>query len=168
MIHDAVHTAGVIGCQSLHFETAQAIGATTPVFTAVLAVAMMGKRESGIVYAALLPVVIGIVIATGATGIPSCVMGCQHCKFSQHVRNDVSTHANCIDDRAGAEPLFDMTGFSAAVIATAMRALKSVLQVSGVIHMILCNCRQASASLLRPHAYTSFMPESASVCRACC
>jgi drug/metabolite transporter (DMT)-like permease len=44
----------------------QAIGATTPVFTAVLAVAMMGKRETGIVYAALLPVVIGIVIATGA------------------------------------------------------------------------------------------------------
>lgn len=27
---------------------------------------MMGKRETGIVYAALLPVVIGIVIATGA------------------------------------------------------------------------------------------------------
>lgn len=50
----------------LHAGALQAIGATTPVFTAVLAVAMMGKRESGIVYAALLPVVIGIVIATGA------------------------------------------------------------------------------------------------------
>ena len=51
-----------------HLTLVQAIGATTPVFTAVLAVAMMGKRESGIVYAALLPVVIGIVIATGAAG----------------------------------------------------------------------------------------------------
>jgi hypothetical protein len=30
---------------------------------------MMGKRETGIVYAALLPVVIGIVIATG-TAVP--------------------------------------------------------------------------------------------------
>ena len=30
---------------------------------------MMGKRETGVVYAALLPVVIGIVIATGA-GLP--------------------------------------------------------------------------------------------------
>jgi drug/metabolite transporter (DMT)-like permease len=85
----------VLGNVALRFipvSFSQAIGATTPVFTAVLAVAMMGKRETGIVYAALLPVVIGIVIATGA------------------------------------EPLFDMAGFSAAVIATAMRALKSVLQ----------------------------------------
>lgn len=85
----------VLGNVALRFipvSFSQAIGATTPVFTAVLAVAMMGKRESGIVYAALLPVVIGIVIATGA------------------------------------EPLFDMAGFSAAIIATAMRALKSVLQ----------------------------------------
>jgi drug/metabolite transporter (DMT)-like permease len=85
----------VLGNVALRFipvSFSQAIGATTPVFTAVLAVVMMGKRESGLVYVALLPVVIGIVIATGA------------------------------------EPLFDMTGFTAAVIATAMRALKSVLQ----------------------------------------
>jgi len=32
----------------------------------------------------------------------------------------------------GAEPLFDMTGFTAAVVATAMRALKSVLQVGQI------------------------------------
>ena len=45
---------------------AQAIGATTPVFTAILAIIMLRKSEVWIVYAALLPVVIGIVIATGA------------------------------------------------------------------------------------------------------
>ena len=44
----------------------QAIGATTPVFTAILAIVMLRKREAWLVYFALLPVVIGIVIATGA------------------------------------------------------------------------------------------------------
>ena len=44
----------------------QAVGATTPAFTAALSFLMMNARESTRTYAALLPVVIGIVIATGA------------------------------------------------------------------------------------------------------
>mmetsp|Transcript_8266 Transcript_8266/g.24668 ORF Transcript_8266/g.24668 Transcript_8266/m.24668 type:complete len:371 (+) Transcript_8266:716-1828(+) len=85
----------VLGNVALRFipvSFSQAIGATTPVFTAILAFIMLRKREAWVVYAALLPVVVGIVIATGA------------------------------------EPSFQLTGFTAAVIATAMRALKSVLQ----------------------------------------
>lgn len=44
----------------------QAVGATTPAFTAALSFLMVNARESERTYAALLPVVIGIVIATGA------------------------------------------------------------------------------------------------------
>lgn len=83
---------GNVGLRFIPLSFSQAIGATTPVFTAVLAVVMMRKYEAPMVYFALLPVVIGIVIATGA------------------------------------EPSFNMMGFTAVVIATAMRALKSVLQ----------------------------------------
>ena len=66
----------------------QAIGATTPVFTAVLAVAMMGKRETGIVYAALLPVVIGIVIATGAA--VSVQTTCRHLVYDAQCQTYVA------------------------------------------------------------------------------
>lgn len=44
----------------------QAIGATTPAFTAALSLIILNSRETARTYAALLPVVIGIVIATGA------------------------------------------------------------------------------------------------------
>ena len=71
----------------------QAIGATTPAFTAALSLAILGTKESARTYLALLPVVVGIVIATGA------------------------------------EPSFNMAGFSAAIVATSARAFKSVLQV---------------------------------------
>ena len=43
----------------------QAIGATTPLFTAALGLIMMGKRESMATYLALVPVVLGIVVASG-------------------------------------------------------------------------------------------------------
>lgn len=87
--------AVVMGNVSLKFIPVsfnQAIGATTPAFTAVLAAVMLGHRESTSVYLSLVPVVVGIVIASGA------------------------------------EPMFNMVGFLAALTATAGRALKSVLQ----------------------------------------
>lgn len=42
----------------------QAIGATTPFFTAIFAVLITWKRESTVVYLALIPVVLGIVVAS--------------------------------------------------------------------------------------------------------
>ncbi len=83
----------------------QAIGATTPAFTAALSLLLLNNRETGRTYAALLPVIIGIVIATGA------------------------------------EPSFNMAGFSASVIATAARALKSVLQVGTPAQMCTLGLR---------------------------
>jgi drug/metabolite transporter (DMT)-like permease len=71
----------------------QAIGACTPFFTAILSLVIQGKRESARTYAALVPVVVGIVVATGF------------------------------------EPSFHMLGFCVCMLATGLRALKSVLQV---------------------------------------
>jgi hypothetical protein len=85
----------VLGNVSLRFIPVsfnQAIGATTPVFTAALAYAIMHTREAPRVYLSLIPVVAGVVVASGA------------------------------------EPLFNMLGFLAAVTAACARALKSVLQ----------------------------------------
>ena len=60
---------------------------------AALALLMLQQRESRGVYLALVPVVAGLMLATGA------------------------------------EPSFDALGFAAAVAATVLRALKTVLQV---------------------------------------
>lgn len=85
----------VLGNVSLRFIPVsfnQALGATTPAFTALLAAVMLSHRETKGVYLSLVPVIIGIVIASGA------------------------------------EPMFNIVGFAAALTATAGRALKSVLQ----------------------------------------
>lgn len=85
----------VLGNVSLRFIPVsfnQAIGATTPAFTALLGYMIGHQRESRTVYLSLVPVVVGVVIASGA------------------------------------EPMFNMLGFVAAVTAASARALKSVLQ----------------------------------------
>ena len=48
----------------------QAIGATTPFFTAVFAYAVTAKREAWVTYATLLPVVTGVVVASGVIDFP--------------------------------------------------------------------------------------------------
>ncbi|KAI7996260.1 UDP-URONIC ACID TRANSPORTER 1 [Camellia lanceoleosa] len=60
---------GNISLRYLPVSFNQAVGATTPFFTAVFAYLMTFKRESWISYAALVPVVAGVVIASG--GEPS-------------------------------------------------------------------------------------------------
>eukprot|EP00878_Enallax_costatus_P002997 GHUV01003194.1.p1 GENE.GHUV01003194.1~~GHUV01003194.1.p1 ORF type:complete len:364 (+),score=98.02 GHUV01003194.1:354-1445(+) len=70
----------------------QAVGATTPFFTAIFAVMFQGARESGLTYLTLVPIAGGVVIASGG------------------------------------EPLFNLIGFSACLLATSGRALKSVVQ----------------------------------------
>lgn len=59
--------AVVLGNVSLRFIPVsfnQAISATSPAFTAFLALVMQGKRESAATYAALLPIVGGIMVAS--------------------------------------------------------------------------------------------------------
>lgn len=83
---------GNISLRYLPVSFNQAIGSTTPFFTAVFAYFMTVKRESWLTYLTLLPVVTGVVIASGG------------------------------------EPSFHMYGFIMCILATAARALKSVLQ----------------------------------------
>ncbi|KAF8725723.1 hypothetical protein HU200_020272 [Digitaria exilis] len=61
--------SGNVSLRYLPVSFNQAVGATTPFFTAVLAYAVAARREAWATYAALLPVVAGVVIATG--GEPS-------------------------------------------------------------------------------------------------
>ncbi|GJN36227.1 hypothetical protein PR202_gb25067 [Eleusine coracana subsp. coracana] len=61
--------AGNVSLRYLPVSFNQAVGATTPFFTAVLAYAVAAKTEALATYAALIPVVAGVVIATG--GEPS-------------------------------------------------------------------------------------------------
>ncbi|GJM94441.1 hypothetical protein PR202_ga11083 [Eleusine coracana subsp. coracana] len=61
--------AGNVSLRYLPVSFNQAVGATTPFFTAVLAYAVAAKTEALATYAALVPVVAGVVIATG--GEPS-------------------------------------------------------------------------------------------------
>lgn len=70
----------------------QAVGATTPVATAILAYVVQGKKETLMTYLTMIPIVGGVVLASRV------------------------------------EPLFHALGFTACLLATAMRALKSVVQ----------------------------------------
>ncbi|EPS74176.1 hypothetical protein M569_00572, partial [Genlisea aurea] len=60
---------GNISLKFLPVSFNQAVGATTPFFTALFAYAMTLKREAWVTYACLVPVVAGVVIASG--GEPS-------------------------------------------------------------------------------------------------
>ncbi|GLC35531.1 hypothetical protein PLESTB_000197500 [Pleodorina starrii] len=65
----ASFTVAVASCMAslayLPASFVQAIGSTTPGFTAVLAFLLQGRREAVVTYTALLPVVVGIVVASG-------------------------------------------------------------------------------------------------------
>ncbi|XP_011033181.1 PREDICTED: probable sugar phosphate/phosphate translocator At5g04160 [Populus euphratica] len=56
---------GNISLSYLPVSFNQAVGATTPFFTAVFAYLMTFKREAWVTYAALVPVVVGVIIASG-------------------------------------------------------------------------------------------------------
>ncbi|XP_059628044.1 probable sugar phosphate/phosphate translocator At3g11320 [Cornus florida] len=69
MIFCASVVSGNISLRYLPVSFNQAIGATTPFFTAVFAYLMTLKREAWLTYVTLIPVVTGVVIASG--GEPS-------------------------------------------------------------------------------------------------
>lgn len=57
--------SGNVSLRYLPVSFTQAIGSTTPFFTAVFAYMMTKNREAWLTYAALIPVVTGVVIASG-------------------------------------------------------------------------------------------------------
>ncbi|CAL5422665.1 unnamed protein product [Camellia sinensis] len=63
--------SGNVSLRYLPVSFTQAVGATTPFFTAVFAYFVAVKREAWLTYATLIPVVAGVVIASGEMGEPS-------------------------------------------------------------------------------------------------
>lgn len=69
-------------CKELILVVLQEIGALTPAATAILAYAFMGRLEKPLAYAALVPLMLGIMIATGyepsfhSIGFTAAVCGC--------------------------------------------------------------------------------------------
>ncbi|XP_021769118.1 probable sugar phosphate/phosphate translocator At3g11320 [Chenopodium quinoa] len=66
LIFCASVVSGNISLKYLPVSFNQAIGATTPFFTAVFAYLMTFKREAWLTYATLVPVVTGVIIASGS------------------------------------------------------------------------------------------------------
>lgn len=62
---------GNISLRYLAVSFNQAVGATTPFFTAVFAYLMTRKKEGWLTYVTLIPVVTGVVIASGVRTAPS-------------------------------------------------------------------------------------------------
>ncbi|RWW60260.1 hypothetical protein BHE74_00032756 [Ensete ventricosum] len=62
--------SGNVSLKYLPVSFNQAVGATTPFFTAVFAYLMTVKREAWMTYITLIPVVTGVIIASGVRWIP--------------------------------------------------------------------------------------------------
>ena len=74
---------GNISLRFLPVSFNQAIGATTPFFTAVFAYIMTLKREAWLTYVTLIPVVTGVIIASGVCASRSLALffGFNLCKL---------------------------------------------------------------------------------------
>ncbi|KAG4915898.1 hypothetical protein JHK87_053455 [Glycine soja] len=123
---------GNISLKYLAVSFNQAVGATTPFFTAVFAYLATLKREAWVTYGALIPVVAGVVIASGRhVNAASCSL----CHSRSGVVLDRLgdgglcdlVDLDCLKDSQG-EPGFHLFGFIMCLSATAARAFKSVLQ----------------------------------------
>ncbi|KAG6436621.1 hypothetical protein SASPL_101522 [Salvia splendens] len=112
LIFCASVVSGNISLKYLPVSFNQAIGATTPFFTAVFAYLMTLKREAWLTYLTLVPVVTGVVIASG---IPFLIV----------VLELGFDYFGSLDE---GEPSFHLFGFIMCIAATAARALKSVVQ----------------------------------------
>ncbi|PKA63299.1 putative sugar phosphate/phosphate translocator [Apostasia shenzhenica] len=97
--------SGNISLRFLPVSFNQAVGATTPFFTAVFSYIMTVRREAWITYVTLIPVVTGVIIASG---------------------KGIIAHLVKLGDEG--EPSFHLFGFIMCIGATAARALKSVVQ----------------------------------------
>ncbi|KAG6743760.1 hypothetical protein POTOM_052461 [Populus tomentosa] len=83
---------GNISLRYLPVSFNQAVGATTPFFTAVFAYLMTFKREAWVTYAALVPVVVGVIIASGVSSFLfyGSSIGYRIVDISMPIHNDVT------------------------------------------------------------------------------
>ncbi|PPD73022.1 hypothetical protein GOBAR_DD30076 [Gossypium barbadense] len=119
---------GNISLRYLPVSFNQAIGATTPFFTAVFAYLMTLKREAWLTYLTLVPVVTGVIIASGLQGKNGTIMSSKSCKKTTICGICFKFYSIVGIQYHNGEPSFHLFGFIMCVAATAARALKSVLQ----------------------------------------
>jgi drug/metabolite transporter (DMT)-like permease len=120
--------AGNVSLRYLPVSFNQAVGATTPFFTALIAYAIAARREAGATYAALIPVVAGVVIATGVRTESSSPINFSFKQSKRTPRTSLDRVSDQICASIQGEPSFHLFGFVMCVGATAGRALKTVLQ----------------------------------------
>lgn len=76
LIFCASVVSGNVSLKYLPVSFNQAIGATTPFFTALFAYLMNVKREAWLTYATLIPVVLGVIVASGIYVTPVEEVNC--------------------------------------------------------------------------------------------
>ncbi|CAD6210714.1 unnamed protein product [Miscanthus lutarioriparius] len=84
--------SGNVSLRYLPVSFNQAVGATTPFFTAVFAYIMTVKRESWVTYLTLVPVVTGVIIASGVSYCP--VLRLRLCFLSRSVGVGIGSERN--------------------------------------------------------------------------
>ncbi|KAG6744756.1 hypothetical protein POTOM_051394 [Populus tomentosa] len=138
---------GNISLRYLPVSFNQAVGATTPFFTAVFAYLMTFKREAWVTYAALVPVVVGVIIASGVSSFLFYGSSIGYRIVDIYVTYDklIILFSLFVELENGGsygefaflksvitfwtgEPGFHLFGFIMCISATAARAFKSVLQ----------------------------------------
>ncbi|OMO86036.1 hypothetical protein COLO4_21333 [Corchorus olitorius] len=131
---------GNISLRYLPVSFNQAVGATTPFFTAMFAYLMTFKREAWVTYGALVPVVTGVVIASGAAstimGYPETMEELNKLIWQLLLLRSRPSAVNfhCTEQLKSTNPItlgepgFHLFGFIMCISATAARAFKSVLQ----------------------------------------
>ena len=105
---------------------AKMIGATTPMFTAVLSLLITRSQEGAMVYASLIPIVVGAPLRgpAGQARPPSA----RRPATARPTGVELLLGAG-MGVAAGGEPSFHLLGFCLEIGATCSRALKSVVQV---------------------------------------
>ncbi|KAE8711158.1 putative sugar phosphate/phosphate translocator [Hibiscus syriacus] len=115
---------GNVSLRYLPVSFNQAVGATTPFFTALFAYLMTFKREAWVTYGALVPVVAGVVIASGDAVCNRYLEGKE-----ESIEKNITFGVEILQDCPfSGEPGFHWFGFIMCISATAARAFKSVLQ----------------------------------------
>lgn len=118
----------------------QAIGATTPFFTAIFAALMQGNREAGITYLTLIPIAGGVIIATGGEpsfhlfGFAACLLATSGRALKSVVQAMLMTDASEKLDPMSL--LFYMSSFSVLLLVpmTVLLEPGSFAQVHGLLH----------------------------------
>ncbi|KAG2427425.1 hypothetical protein HXX76_012361 [Chlamydomonas incerta] len=114
---------------------AQALGASTPVITAALALIIQGRLENRVTYAALLPVVGGIALASGGEPLFSALgLGLQMLACSARSLKTVLQAAMLTDERDKFHPMA-LLGYTSAISACFLLPLVAAVEPRGLQNM---------------------------------